>query len=408
MCRRSYRAGYDVMTRAWFNCGAGVAGDMVLGALVDAGADPLFIGDVLGGLNVDDYALTFDRTQRCGISCTHAIVAVHDHGHAHGHGHGHRPWRDIRHIIEDADIPDVVATRALSVFARLAEVEARIHGVDIEDVEFHEIGSTDAIVDIVGVCAALMGLGIDRVSCSPIAVGHGSVSTAHGRLPNPAPAVAHLLADHHVPAIGLDDDHELSTPTGVALMVALAESFGPMPTMTTTAVGYGAGTRDRPGRANVVSVILGDDASTSHLSERGQTAMVFETNVDDVTGEVVAHTISRLLDAGAHDAWATPIIMKKGRPAFTLHVLCETARSESMIDILVRETGTLGVRGSSIERWPQHRLEQRVIVDGHEIRLKVSAGRVKVEFDDALAAATALGRPIREILSRAERAAAPE
>ena len=392
------------MRRAWFNCSAGVAGDMILAALVDAGADPVYIADVLGGLAVDDYALTFEPTQRCGVASTRAIVAVHDH-HDGATAHGHRPWRTVRALIENADLPSDVATSALSVFERLAAVEATIHGVDIEDVEFHEVGSTDAIVDVVGVCAALNSLRVDSITCSPIAVGHGSVDTAHGRLPNPAPAVARLLAENHVPVVGLDDETELSTPTGVALMVALADHFGAMPSMQVDSVGFGAGARDRPNRANVVSVAVGESIETAPSSEQGQEVRLLETNVDDISGEIVAHTIARLLEAGAHDAWATPIIMKKGRPAFTIHVLCEPSRSDALSKILVSETGTLGLRGSLIDRWPQQRIDTAVDVDGHSIRVKRTPQRVKVEFDDAARASEALGLPVREIISRAERAA---
>lgn len=392
------------MRSAWFNCSAGVAGDMVLAALVDAGADPVYIADVLAGLAVDDYALTFEPTQRCGVASTRAIVAVHDlHGDASAHGH--RPWRTVRTLIETADLPSDIATKALSVFERLATVEATIHGVAIEDVEFHEVGSTDAIVDVVGVCAALASLRVDHVTCSPIAVGHGSVDTAHGRLPNPAPAVARLLAENHVPVVGLDDETELSTPTGVALMVALADHFGAMPSMKVDSAGFGAGSRDRPNRANVVSVAIGESTETGPSSERGQSVRLLETNVDDISGEIVAHTIARLLEAGAHDAWATPIVMKKGRPAFTIHVLCEPSRSDTLATILVGETGTLGLRGSLIDRWPQQRIDTVIDVAGHSIRVKRTPQRVKVEFDDAARASEALGLPVREIISRAERAA---
>lgn len=389
------------MTIAWMNCGAGVAGDMLLGALVDAGADPLFIADVLGGLALDDYALTFEKTQRCGIAATRTIVALDDHDHVHGH----RAWKDIRALLESSSLPERVATRSISVFEHLARIEARIHGVDIDDVEFHEVGSVDAIVDIVGVCAALEALDVESISCSPIAVGHGLVTAAHGDIPNPAPAVAGLVADKHIPIVGLDDDCELSTPTGVALMAALAHSFGAMPAMTPVAVGYGAGSRDRPGRANVVSVVIGHPSQDSLIADRGQEVRSFETNIDDVSGEVVAHTIAQLLDAGAHDAWATPIVMKKGRPAYTIHVLCEPARSDAIATVLIRETGTLGLRGTVIDRWPQHRSESVVLVDGYEIRVKIAGDRVKVEFDDAAKAAHALGVPVRDVIERAQRSA---
>ncbi len=178
-----------------------------------------------------------------------------------------------------------------------------------------------------------------------------------------------------------------------------------MPDLTPNAVGYGAGARDRPGRANVVAVVIGDVAGPSLVPGHGQTVQLFETNVDDVSSEVVAYTIARLLDAGAHDAWVTPIIMKKGRPAFTVHVLCDVARRDAIAEILIRETGTLGVRATSIERWPQQRTESAVMIDGHEIRVKITAGRIKVEFDDAAKAALALGVPVREIIARTQHAA---
>ena len=385
-------------THAWFNCSAGVAGDMVLASLVDAGADPVAVGAMLAGLGLDDYALTFEPTQRAGVRSTRAIVAVHEHD-----DHHHRAWRDIRALLEGADLPDRVRARSLAVFALLAEVEAKIHGVDVDDVEFHEVGAVDSIVDIVGACAALEVLGIDTVSCGPIGTGHGTVRTQHGELPNPAPATVSLAAMRQIPLTGLDDRRELATPTGVALMAALADSFGALPSLVVSGRGYGAGALDVNGRANVVQVVVGEVAGSS--GGPGQAVRLLEVNVDDVTGEVIAHTIGALLEAGAHDAWATPIVMKKGRPAHTVHALCDPSLTETISRVLVSETGSLGVRGSMIERWPQARREAVVRVEGHEIRVKVAGDRVKVEHDDAARAAAALGLPLREVLIRAENAA---
>ena len=385
-------------THAWFNCSAGVAGDMVLASLVDAGADPVAVGAMLAGLGLDDYALTFEPTQRAGVRSTRAIVAVHQHD-----DHHHRAWRDIRALLEGADLPERVRARSLAVFALLAEVEAKIHGVDVDDVEFHEVGAVDSIVDIVGACAALEVLGIDTVSCGPIGTGHGTVRTQHGELPNPAPATVSLAAMRQIPLTGLDDRRELATPTGVALMAALADSFGALPSLVVSGRGYGAGALDVNGRANVVQVVVGEVAGSS--GGPGQAVRLLEVNVDDVTGEVIAHTIGALLDAVAHDAWATPIVMKKGRPAHTVHALCDPALTETISRVLVSETGSLGVRGSIIERWPQARREAVVRVEGHEIRVKVAGDRVKVEHDDAARAAAALGLPLREVLIRAENAA---
>jgi pyridinium-3,5-bisthiocarboxylic acid mononucleotide nickel chelatase len=392
---------------AWFNCQAGVAGDMAMAALVDAGADPDVVASTIGGLGVDGYALLFERVQRCGVRATWANVVVHaDHdpdGHHEHHEHHqhprHRPLREILALLDEADLPDRVRRRARAVFSRLGEVEAAIHGVDPAEVELHEVGSLDSIVDVVGVCAALEALDVDDVWCSPIAVGHGSVRSAHGVIPNPAPATVALLRDAGVPTVGLPTTLEVSTPTGAALMTTLASGFGAMPTMTPSAVGYGAGTADSAERANVVQVVIGHRAAGAH--DDGTPVTLLEANVDDVTGEVLAHAVSLLLAAGAHDAWVTPIVMKKGRAAHTLSVLCDPTSTATMRQVLLDETGTLGVRSSAMRRWPQRRTETAVEVDGHRIRVKLADHRVKVEFDDAAAAAAALGVPVRVVLDRA-------
>ena len=385
------------MTRlAWFNCSAGVAGDMVLASLVDAGADPLRIAEIMSGLALHDYALTFEATQRAGVSSTRAIVVEHGHDDSHHH----RSWRDIRTMLEESDLPARVRSRSLAVFEVLADVEGKIHGVAAEEVEFHEVGAVDSIVDVVGVCAALEVLDVEQIVCGSIGTGHGTIRTQHGELPNPSPAVVGLAAMRNVGLTGVDDHRELATPTGVAVMVALADTFGPIPTMNVSSRGFGAGSADVDGRANVVQVLVGESSNISAHS--GEAVRLLEANVDDVTGEVLAHTISALLSAGAHDAWATPIVMKKGRPAHTVHALCDPALSARIVQVMVAETGTLGVRGTILERWPQARSERVVMVDGLEIRVKVTAGRVKVEHDDAVQVAAALGLPLREVLLRAE------
>ena len=406
------------MTRtAWFHCFAGTAGDMTLGALVHAGADQVAVAHIVAGLGVDGYLLTFEPVLRCGIAATHAIVATDTHLHdahlhdanlhdgaAGGHEHPHRPYRAIRELLDAADLPPRVRSRAQRTFRLLAEVEGRMHRMDPDDVEFHEVGSLDAIVDIVGSCAALEVLGVDHVVCSTITVGEGQVHAAHGHLPNPAPAVLDLLALRNAPSRGIADHRELATPTGVALMVAVADEFGPMPALNVASVGYGAGTRDVPGRPNVVQVVIGERTEVS--AGPGQPVALLECNVDDVTGEVLGHTIRRLLAAGAHDAWATPIVMKKGRPAHTVHALCDPAATDAIRAVLVNETGTLGVRGTTMHRWPEQRTMRTVSVDGHTIGVKIVEGtegfrRVKVEHDHAVAAAEALGLPLREVVVRA-------
>jgi pyridinium-3,5-bisthiocarboxylic acid mononucleotide nickel chelatase len=223
-------------------------------------------------------------------------------------------------------------------------------------------------------------------------------------LPNPAPAVVRLLASVGAPTRGLDVGVELTTPTGAALLAALASGFGPLPAMTVEATGFGAGTRDMEERPNVTQVVLGVPLEEPAWGD-GQPVTLLEVNVDDATGEVLAHAVAALLDAGAHDAWITPILMKKGRPAHTVSALCDPTLASRVSRILVAETGSLGVRGTTLDRWPLARSEASVEVDGHPIRLKVSPGRVKVEHDDAARVARRTGRPLREVLSLAEQAA---
>ena len=378
---------------AWFHCFSGVSGDMTLGALLDAGADPAAVSRIIDLLGIEGWSLGNDTVERQGLVATHAIVdAPDDHQH-------HRPYRLIRERLEAAPLPARVRERACRVFAVLAEAEASLHGTAVDDVEFHEVGSLDAIVDVVGVCAALEVLGVERVVCSPISVGRGEVRAAHGVLPNPAPAVAAIAARHGLVLTGLDDPSELATPTGVALMAALADAHGPLPTGTVTATGLGAGGRNPAHRPNVLQVLVVDEAATA--TQPGAVVLL-ETNLDDITGEQLAFAIEECLRAGALDAWATPIVMKKGRPAHTLRVLADAAHTELLRRCIITHTATLGVRVSVLERWAEERDAVEVSVDGHRVRVKRSGGRLKAEYDDAAAAARALDRPLRSVQQAAE------
>mgnify|MGYP001813544953 CR=1 FL=1 len=384
---------------AWFNAQAGIAGDMTMAALVDAGADPDRIADAIAALGVDGYALMFERVQRCGVGATWANVVAHTDAETHGHS-GHRPVGEIIDLVTGADLPHRVRDLAVDVFRRLAEAEGAVHGIDPLDVGLHEVGAVDSIVDVVGACAALVSLGVDEVVCSPVALGTGSIRSAHGVLPNPAPATMALLADAGAPTVGLDTTLETTTPTGAALVTTWARQFGAMPALTVEAVGYGAGTADPAERANVVQVVIGR-ATVADRDDSGTPVVLLEANVDDATGEVLAHAVARLLAAGAHDAWLVPIVMKKGRPAHTVSVLADPSRVTELRELLVRETGTLGVRARELRRWPQRRTMTTVDVDGHRIGVKIGADRVKVEFDDAAEAAAALGLPVRTVIERA-------
>lgn len=383
-------------TTAWFHCFNGVAGDMTLGALLDAGADLGRVRATIERLNITDWALDIERTQRCGITAVRALVTAPDLAH-------HRHLAEVREIVLGAQLGERLTGRVLATFQALAEVEGAIHGVPTDKVGFHEVGSLDAIVDIVGTCAALESLDIERVGCSPITLGSGTFHAVHGLLPNPGPAVLGLLARSGAPHRSADVDMELATPTGVALMTTLADRFGPMPDGVVRSIGYGAGGRDLSGRPNVVQVVIVDPADQVTRATSGQPVRILEANVDDATGEVLAYTVTALLEAGAYDAWVTPIVMKKGRPAHTVHALCDPAIAGRVGAVLVAESGTLGLRGTTLERWPQGRTHDTVAIDGHDVRRKVAAGRVKAEFDDAATVARATGLPLREVLRRAER-----
>jgi len=386
---------------AWFHCFSGIAGDMALGALLDAGADVDEVRDVIARLPVSGWDLQAEVVQRAGLRATRAVVhAPEDPDH-------HRTFSDLRELLAGADLPDRVRARSLAVFTALAEAEGRLHGVPADAVHFHEVGALDAIVDVVGTCAALELLDVDEVRTSPVTVGLGTVRAAHGELPNPAPASLALLAAAGIPVTGIATPVELATPTGAALLAGLAVGSGPLPPMTPVRIGYGAGGREVAGRANVVQVVIGAAAPAAEvaLSGPGQPMVELAANVDDVSGEVLAHTLAALLAAGANDAWITPIVMKKGRPAHTLHALCNPAQAGTVGAVLLAESGSLGLRATAVERWPQVREELVVDLDGHAVRVKRAGHRVMAEHDDAAAAARALGRPLREVLAEVERLA---
>ena len=377
---------------AWFHCFSGIAGDMALGALVDAGADIAEVRRLCERLPVSGWALDAEVVTRCGVAGTKVHVEAEETSVVRTAGH-------IVGLVEEARLPDRVRARALAVFAALAEAEGKLHNRPPEQVHFHEVGALDAIVDVVGTCCALELLDVDEVHASPVANGLGMIRSAHGALPNPSPAVVELLRS--APTYGLDVSVELTTPTGAALLAALASGWGPMPAMTIEASGFGAGTRDLDGRPNLTQVVVGSAAAEL---PPGQPVVLLEVNVDDATGETLAHAVAALLGAGAHDAWVTPIMMKKGRPAHTVSVLTDPPLAGQIAGVLTRETGSLGVRGQTFERWPSARLEHEVDVHGYPVRVKVGAGRVKVEHDDARRAARHTGLPLREVVSLAEEA----
>ena len=380
---------------AWFHCFSGIAGDMALGSLIDAGADVDEIRGLLRRVPFSGWDLDTRSVLRGGIACTRAVVSAPDDVVVRTHA-------NIVDLIMAAQLPARVEKRALAVFGALARVEGELHHRPSGQVHFHEVGGHDAIVDVVGTAAALEILGIDEVKASSVATGIGVVRTAHGLLPNPAPAVIRLLQG--VPTYGREVGVELTTPTGAAILAALASSFGPLPAMQIDSTGFGAGTRELDDLPNCTQVVTGTAGSSVATAVGGQPVIVLEANLDDATGEQLAHALRSLLHAGAHDAWVTPVVMKKGRPGHTVHVLADPSLSESLRDVLRVSTGTFGVRVLHGERWPSARTIEPVNVDGFQVHVKAGGGRVKAEFDDVVRVAAATGLPVTEVASRAEQA----
>lgn len=380
------------MTVAWFHCYAGVAGDMALGALFDAGADQHEVRALLGRLPLQGWSLAVEPVMRGGLSATNVRVATGETGVIRTHA-------SIVEMVNRAALPDRVRDRALAVFSALAEVEGRLHRRNPAHVHFHEVGGVDAIVDIVGTCAALEVLGVDRVEVSPVATGIGMVRTAHGLLPNPSPATVELLTG--MATYGRDLPFELTTPTGAALVATLAAAQGPLPAMVVAATGYGAGSRELDDLPNCTQVVLGEPVAEG---VEGQPLVLVEANVDDATGETLAHTVAALMDAGCADAWVTPVVMKKGRPGHVVSALADPALAGQAARVLRAETGSLGARFSPVARSAVPRSAATVTVEGMPVRVKVSPGRVKAEHDDAARVASLRGLPVREVARRAESA----
>ena len=412
---------------------AGIAGDMFVAALVHAGADLGAVLEEVRGLGVDGWVAHTERVARGAYVATRFVVRPidgspaaprvagpahdhghghgHDHGHAHGHAHGHphephdhgadeypgqpsRRWRDIRGVLERAALRPRVRERALRTFAVLAEAEGRVHGMPADEVTFHEVGAVDSIVDIVAACAALEELGVDRLVCGTLPMGHGTVRTAHGLLSVPAPATVEVLRGFPIEASPFSG--ELVTPTGAALVAALAVP-GPLPAMRVRASGYGAGTRDPSTHANVLRVILGD-------GDAGAVPEVLElrAQVDDLTGESVPALIQALLDAGAVDAWVTPVLMKKGRPGLLVSAITPVAGRVSVGEALLRHSGTFGYRWSVAAREVAARRFDEVATPYGIVRVKVAEHDGVVlhaapEHEDCAGHARAFGVPVAEV-----------
>lgn len=393
------------MKIAYFDCIAGASGDMILGALLDAGLPEEALREGLAALGLDGFDLRLQNVLKNGFSAKKVDVLVADQVPA-------RQLPEIEAIVMESNLPPAIKDQAIAIFRRLGEVEANIHGTTLDQVHLHELGGIDTIVDVVGTLVGLEALRVEQIYSSPLPMGRGFVDGVHGPIPLPAPATVALLAHRSsqgkaVPVVGSDLEVELVTPTGAALLTSLAADFGSIPSMTLEAVGYGAGGRELT-IPNVLRLLLGDQATLDRAST--QTLSMLETNVDDLNPEIYDYVMARLFDAGALDVFLSPIQMKKNRPATLLRVLCQPGDSDVLMSVLFAETSTLGVRQQTVTRHCLARKSHTVETPYGPVRVKIArwgetAVKAAPEYDDCRRLAEASGAPLREVYRAAQEAA---
>jgi len=378
------------MKTLYFDCFAGASGDMILGALVAAGVDKAKLLEQLSLLKVDGFAVDFVTVEKSGLSALHARVQT-------AHEHKHRHLSHIRTIIQDSQLSDSVKQRAIAIFTKLAEAEARVHNEPVEQVHFHEVGALDAIVDVVGAAICFDLLEVDHFVCSPIHVGSGTVEMAHGRFPVPPPAVTELLKG--VPFYSTDLKGELLTPTGAAIITTVCNEYGPIPQMRVEYTGYGAGTREYEKFPNVLRVMIGEVDSGGVTDEK---LWMIETNLDDVSSQILGYVMDRAFELGARDCYFTPVQMKKNRPGVLLSILAEADRKIELMELIFTETTTLGIRTYEVTRRALDREMVKVQTPYGPIDVKVAKlnGRVvneMPEFEQCREAAQKAGVALKEV-----------
>ncbi len=388
------------MKTGYFDCFCGASGDMILGALIAAGLSPDLLRAELTKLNLLEYDLDILNVTKNGIAATRVCVKTAEQS-------PHRGLPEILDIINAADLPERVRCRAGDIFTRLAQAEAKVHGIPIDKVHFHEVGAVDAIVDIVGAAIGIEHLGIERIVCSPIPTGSGTVKCDHGILPIPAPATAELLRG--IPLAPCDEIGELTTPTGAAVLATIADQFGSLPAMTIESCGFGAGSRDHATRPNVLRLFIGEVAPHAADTADSDAVVILETNLDDATGEQIGHAFDALFAAGALDVFAAPILMKKNRPGTLLSVICSPDQANACESVLFAETPTFGIRRRECLRSKLQRTTQTVATPYGDIRIKIGrrAGDIVTaspEYDDCRKAAIAHSVPLRQVMLEAQQA----
>ena len=391
----------------YFDCFSGASGDMILGALLDAGLPLDELRRALGSLAIDELSIEAERVDRAGVAATKFRVREASDGHDHPkddpHDHPHRSLNEINTLIDRSGLSASAKGRARDLFRRLAEAEAAIHQMPVEQVHLHEVGALDSIVDIVGAVFGLEWLGVDRIVASPMNIGSGTVTCAHGTFPVPAPATTRLLAG--VPIYSDGTPAELVTPTGALLVTGHATSFGPLPAMTTTQVGYGAGDRNFPDAPNVLRVLIGETAEAG-ATER---VVVLECQIDDMNPQIFGVLMDRLYEAGALDVLYAPVHMKKNRPGTHVTIVAPPDRREALSEIVFRESTTIGLRYQEVSRERLDRSSVTVETEVGPVRIKVARRHGRVvntapEFDDCARIAAARGRPVKDVQAMALKA----
>ncbi len=385
------------MKLAYFDCFSGISGDMVLGALVDAGLDIRQLEAELRKLNFESWSISAERVKRKAIAATKVHVEA-------GPQHHHRHLSDILKMIDSASLAPRAADNARKIFQRLGEAEAKVHNISIEKVHFHEVGAVDSIIDIVGSAIGFDLLGIESFACSALDVGSGRVKTEHGVLPVPAPATAELLRG--APTFSSGIEKELVTPTGAAIATTLSSSYGKMPPMRIASVGYGAGSADLTEQANVLRILIGESVAQEVAAGPDALVSVIETNLDDMSPQIYGYFVERALAAGALDVFSTPVQMKKNRPGQLVTILCEVSTRSRLIDLIFHETTTIGVRTYEVQRQTLNRETVPIETPLGAIRMKVSRLNGTIlnaapEYEDCQRIAAQKGIPLKQVLSAA-------
>lgn len=352
------------MKALYFDCQSGISGNMTLGALLEITKDENYLRQELDKLHVDGYYITINKTVKNGISGTYVDVILENHEHYHDHHHHeHRNLHDINHIIDQSELDEKVKDLAKRIFLRVAKAESKVHQKSLDEIHFHEVGAIDSIVDIVGCAILIQQINPDVIYSSVVHDGYGYVECAHGTIPVPVPATSEIFTDPKVKMKQVDIEGEMVTPTGAAIISELAESFGTMPTMNVSQIGWGCGTKDFK-IPNVLKVSLGE------IEAQNEDVIVLECNIDDISGEVLGYTMERLFEHGALDVFYTPIYMKKNRPAYRLSVILKENDLKEIQDVIFKETSTIGVR---------YRHESRTILKRELSTIETPYGLLKVK-----------------------------